>query len=278
MLELPEIVTIAGQIREALVGLRIDGISIAVDRPKLMFLNDDLGAYEARLVDRRIAGVAANGKWIFAALDSGDVFLLGEMFGRIRHLRGDEEPPKKVHGAIAFEDGGQLVATIQAWGGFLVLTAEELAAHPYAGTQGISPLDEAFTPDRFEEILDGSGDWSRKPIKAFLVHEGNVCGIGNGMLQDILFRARLSPKRKVPELSSVEREKLHSAIVTTMASAVEQGGRDTETDLYGAPGRYIPILDRRAKDRPCPECGTPIEKISYLGGSCYVCPSCQLAP
>jgi len=60
--------------------------------------------------------------------------------------------------------------------------------------------------------------------------------------------------------------------------AIERGGRDTEVDLYGAPGGYTPILDRRAKGVPCPDCGTPIQKISYLGGSCYVCPGCQPAP
>ncbi len=275
MFELPEVVTVARQMKAAYLGRRIINVSIADDRPKYMFLNEDLGAYEARLVDRRIVDVVGNGKWIFATLDSGDLLLLGEMFGGIRHVEPGEELPTKAHGVVSFEDDGRLVVTIQAWGGFLALTPEEQAAHPYAGTQGVSPISDAFTPERFDEILDGSGDWSRKPIKAFLVHEGNVSGIGNGMLQDILFRAKLSPKRKVPDLSSAERKTLHGAIGSTMNEAIEKNGRDTEKDLYGKPGGYVTILDRRAKDRPCPECGTPIEKISYLGGSCYICPSCQ---
>jgi len=167
--------------------------------------------------------------------------------------------------------------TIRAWGGFQVLSREELDGHPYAGDLGISPIGEDFTPERFDMILDEHGDWSRKPIKAFLVHEGNVCGIGNGYLLDVLFRAKLSPKRKVYDIRTGERRRLHRAIVMTLNEAVEKGGRDTERDLHGAPGRYVPILDRRAKDRPCPECGAPIEKISYLGGTWYVCPSCQPA-
>ena len=278
MIELPEAVTLACEIDDELTGRRIGSVTIADDRPRFMFLNEDLDSYSARLVGRRIETVAGSGKWIPATLDSGNILLLGELFGRLSYIPSGEDLPKKAHAVVAFEGGGRLVMTVQAWGGFLVLTPKELAAHPHAGSQGISPIDAAFTPERFDEILDGSGEWSRKPIKAFLVHEGNVCGIGNGYLQDILFRARLSPKRKVPDLSPAERVRLHHAIVATMAEAIEKGGRDTEKDLYGAPGDYVPILDRRAKDRPCPDCGTPIEKISYLGGSCYVCPSCQLAP
>jgi len=276
MIELPEVITIARQIGNEFAGMRIDAVSIAENRPKFMFLNEDLGSYEARLVGRRIADVTGKGKWIFATLDSGDVLLFGEMFGRIWCVPPSEELPKKAHGVVTFEGGARLVVTIQAWGGFQVLTPEELSAHPYAGTQRISPLDEAFTLERFSEILSNSGEWSRKPIKAFLVHEGNVCGIGNGYLQDILFRAKLSPKRKVPDLSSSEQERLHLAITATMTEAIDRGGRDTEVDLHGTPGRYVPILDRRSQGKPCPDCGTPIEKISYLGGSCYVCPSCQL--
>jgi len=278
MIELPEAVTLARQIEDELTGLRIESVTIANDRPKFMFLSEDLDTYAARLVGRRIETVSGSGKWIPATLDSGNLLLLGELFGRLAYVPSGEELPKKAHAVVAFEGGGRLVMTVQAWGGFLALTPEEYAAHPYAGSQGISPMDDAFTFERLDGILDDSGKWSRKPIKAFLVHEGNVCGIGNGYLQDILFRAKLSPKRKVPDLSPAERARLHHAIVVTMTEAIEKGGRDTEKDLYGEPGSYVPILDRRAKDRPCPDCGTPIEKISYLGGSCYVCPYCQSAP
>lgn len=275
MIEYPEAVTIARQMNERLCGKLILDVAIADDHPKFMFLNDDVSAYQARLPGRRIVNVQAKGKWLFANLDSGDFLLLGEMFGRILLVAPGSALPKKVHAKVTFESGAALVITIQAWGGFQVLTPDELGNHLYTGKQGISILSEEFTPERFSEILDGSEEWSRKPIKSFLVHEGNVAGIGNGMLQDILFRARLSPKRKVPDISPEERMRLHGAIVETMTMAIAAGGRDTEKDLFGNPGGYIPMLDRRAKDTPCPSCETPIEKISYLGGSCYLCRSCQ---
>jgi len=275
MIEYPEAVTIARQMREQLSEKPIVSVAIADDHPKFMFLNDDMSAYQARLPGRTIVDVTARGKWIFARLDSGDLFLLGEMFGKILLVAPGARLPNKAHAIVAFESGETLVVTIQAWGGFQVLAPDELGNHLYTGKQGIPILSDDFTPSRFSEILDESGEWSRKPIKAFLVHEGNVAGIGNGMLQDVLFRAQLSPKRKVPGITQQERARLHGALVETMQLAIAAGGRDTEKDLFGAPGGYIPLMDRRTEGTPCIACGTTIEKISYLGGSCYICPSCQ---
>jgi len=72
-----------------------------------------------------------------------------------------------------------------------------------------------------------------------------------------------------------EKRALCEAIRGTLRQAVELGGRDTERDLYDRPGRYRRILDARSVGQPCPECGTWIEKIQYLGGASYVCPRCQ---
>ena len=275
MIELPEAVTLARQMNEAIVGKRIGAASIAEKRPKWMFLNLAPEQYSKKLAGVRVDDVTSDGKWIFTKLDSGEIFLLGEMFGRIRYYAPDASTPKKHHMLVTFDDASQLSITIQMWGCTQVLTPQEVENHPYAGHRGPSPIDKRFTPKLFGSILDAYGKRENKPIKAFLTHEGNVCGIGNGYLQDILFRARLSPKRKVADIGQNEQQNLYHAIVETMNQAIELAGRDTEPDLYGNPGRYVPTLDKRAKDEPCPECGTPIEKIAYLGGSCYLCPACQ---
>jgi len=68
----------------------------------------------------------------------------------------------------------------------------------------------------------------------------------------------------------------HKAISETLKQAVDLGGRDTERDLYNRRGGYRRILDSKSEGKPCPECGTPVEKIQYLGGACYLCPSCQV--
>jgi len=278
MIEYPEVVHLATQMQETVLEREITGVEIAADRPKFMFVNENLNAYPERLVDTRITSVHPAGMQLICRLDSGQILLIGDLFGRLTYCAADDVLPKKAHAILTFEDDARLVVTIQAWGGFQVLTREELSQHPHAGDQGPSPLNDELTLDRFNDILDNRGDWSRKPIKAFMVHAGNIAGIGNGYLQDILFRAKLNPKRKVPSLCLEERERLYDAMRETIHQGIAGKGRDTEKDLFGVPGSFIPRMDRRAKGQPCPNCGTAIEKISYLGGSCYICPSCQPNP
>ena len=100
--------------------------------------------------------------------------------------------------------------------------------------------------------------------------------MGNGYLQDILFLAKLHPRRRAASLTGDEKQALYDAIRTVLFQAVDQDGRDTERDLYDRPGRYQRILDSRTAGQPCPECGTKIEKISFLGGASYFCPHCQV--
>jgi formamidopyrimidine-DNA glycosylase len=111
---------------------------------------------------------------------------------------------------------------------------------------------------------------------ATCIYKYGKLGVGNGYLQDILFRAKIHPKRWVIDIAEGERRVLYEAIRETIKQAVEMGGRDTERNLYDRPGGYRRILDSRNVGQPCPECGTPIEKIQYLGGAAYFCPRCQV--
>jgi formamidopyrimidine-DNA glycosylase len=102
-----------------------------------------------------------------------------------------------------------------------------------------------------------------------------IPGLGNAIAQDIMFRAQLDPKRSIDTLTAQEQEALHTAIVDTVQEIIAQGGRYDETDLYGNPGGYVRLMDKNAAGQPCPACGTIVAKMSYLGGTCYFCPSCQ---
>jgi formamidopyrimidine-DNA glycosylase len=272
MIELPEARTLARQMRETLVGKTFSTIAVAADRPRFLFVTND---FATRLAGRTIDGVTTKGKWIFSQLDDGETLTLGEFGGRFRFHETGADLPAKTHVRLDFTDGSALTLAVQMWGFLGVQTTDELAEHPYAGTLGPCPADQDFTLARWHETLDGYLKDENKPVKAFLTHGANVCGIGNGYLQDILFRAHLSPRRKVGSLDASDREFLYEAIRSTVETAIALDGRDTELTLFGQPGRYVPLLDQRAKGLPCTRCGTPIERIQYLGGSCYVCPACQ---
>jgi formamidopyrimidine-DNA glycosylase len=97
-------------------------------------------------------------------------------------------------------------------------------------------------------------------------------------LQDILCKAGVHPKRKAADLSPDERSALHRAVKAVMNEALNLRGRHTERDLFDNPGGYYPVMGGHMKDRPCPGCGTAIEKVQVQGSACYVCPSCQPLP
>ena len=137
----------------------------------------------------------------------------------------------------------------------------------------ISPLDDSFDEEYFENILKGT--IKDLPVKALLATEQRIPGLGNGVLQDILFSAGIHPKRKKSTLSGIEENKLFQNIKSILKKMTDMGGRDTEKDLFGKNGGYKSILSKNTMSNPCPECGGSIIKEAYLGGAVYFCPSCQ---
>jgi len=137
-----------------------------------------------------------------------------------------------------------------------------------------SPLTDRFDYSHFETLLEGEKLESLS-AKAFLATEQRIPGLGNGVLQDILWVARIHPKRKVATLSDQELRGLFRSVKSVLHEMAERGGRDTERDLYGCPGGYKTVLSKNTVDMPCPSCGTIIKKAAYLGGSIYYCEGCQ---
>jgi formamidopyrimidine-DNA glycosylase len=111
--------------------------------------------------------------------------------------------------------------------------------------------------------------------KAFLATEQRIPGLGNGVLQDILWVARLHPRIKMADLTPDDRQAMFAAVKQVLGEMTAQGGRDTESNLFGRPGGYKTILSKNTVGKPCPACAAPIRKESYMGGSIYVCPNCQ---
>jgi formamidopyrimidine-DNA glycosylase len=112
-------------------------------------------------------------------------------------------------------------------------------------------------------------------MKALLATEQRIPGLGNGVLQDILFNAGVHPKRKKSTLSDFQKAELFHCLKVTLKSMTDRGGRDTEKDLFGNLGGYKSVLSKNTYSVPCPNCGDTIIKEAYLGGTIYYCPACQ---
>lgn len=276
MIELPEVLTIARQMNEELTGKTIESFIHGDSPHKWAFYNLPQGEYEEILQGKTVEEVKGDGHWIFTYLDSEYVLLLGGMGGKILFHQHENTLPKKHHLLLHFEDETYLTVSIQGWGFIQLLKEFEVDNHRHAGKRGVSPLSDAFTFDYLGGLFKAPGVTEKKSVKEFIISTPGVSGVGNGYLQDILFRAKIHPKRKLGDITDDDKRELYNAIRETLKQAVALDGRDTERDLYNNPGGYIRILDSRTKSEPCPECGTAIKKIQYLGGASYFCPACQI--
>jgi formamidopyrimidine-DNA glycosylase len=275
MIELPEALVIARQMSEELRGKRIAS-GVRGNAPhKFAFYSRSPEEYAKILKGKTMGGATGHGSAILAAVEPDYVFGLGVGGERILFHQDESTLPKKHQLLLHFEDGTYLTITVQGWGAAWLLHHSEVADHPHLGKQGVSPLSDAFTWEYFRGLFETLTAEDSRSAKYFIISEPGIWGVGNGCLQDILFRARIHPRRRAVDIVGRERRALYHAIRETLQQMVDLSGRDSEYDLYGRPGGYRRILDSKSVGQPCPECGMPIEKSQYLGGAVYFCPGCQ---
>lgn len=275
MFELPEFVTFASQLNQDVKGKVVQKGLMGNSPHKFVWYNRTSEEFERLTKGKTVGEAWAKGKWLFIPLEPGYVLLFGECGGRLLHQPPGVKIPKKYHLHITFEDGSTLAATTQMWGAYELYEQGEEQNRQYVRGMKTTPADPEFTYDYFSNLIDASRSEKKRSAKGLLTQEQLIPGLGNAIAQDILFRARLHPAHPIDGLNPDQRRGLYDAIVNTVNEVIEKGGRCDEYDLHGKPGGYIRIMDKNTAGLPCSECGTKIEKIQYLGGACYFCPSCQ---
>lgn len=279
MIELPEAVLLAGQIGRELGGKVIREGNRGNWPHKFAFYTYPPEEYARVLPGKTIGSTGVLGGMVLVRLEPGYTLVLGCGGERILYHPTAATIPARHHFLACFTDGSALSVNVSGWGAALLLTDEEKAEHPFTRDGGrMHPHTDEFTLQRFLALWDDVPATDSRAVKLFMISRPGLHGMGNGYLQDILLRAGLHPRRRAGQLSMEERERLYHATRQTLLEAIAKNGRDTERDLYNQPGGYVPLLDQRAKGRPCPQCGATIEKIAFLGGACYLCPACQPLP
>ena len=149
----------------------------------------------------------------------------------------------------------------------------KLGTHKLTGKLGMTALNGNLTIDYFRELLGKK----RGGIKAFMLNQKNISGIGNVYIQDMLFTAKLHPNRAIQSLTEKEIEALYRSMKFVLIRSVKMGGLAYEKDFYGNKGRYGPKQFRVAykPGKPCPACRTVIQKIKTGSTSSFICPRCQ---
>ena len=183
--------------------------------------------------------------------------------------------PQKYHLYLTFEDDSFFTATTQMWGAVELYEKGKELAGKYVKDMKTTPTESEFTYEYFCSLIDNLLKQGKKSVKGLLTQDQTIPGLGNAIAQDILFKAHLHPKHAIEDLIEVQKQQLYSAIIETIKEIIDKGGCYDEYDLFNIPGNYIRLMDKNAVKNPCPQCGSKVEKIQYLGGACYLCPNCQ---
>lgn len=273
MLEIPETVVMAQQVNEVLKGKRIEKVTANHSPHKFAWYYGDPEAYDSALGGHTIDGAIAFGSMVEIA--AGPMRVTMAEGTSPRYYRPGAKQPPKHQLLIEFDDGSALVGSVQMYGAVWVFPDGAFDNPYYLGAkQKPSPLSDEFDFARFESLLEGQ-KLDSLSAKAFMATEQRIPGLGNGVLQDILWTAKIHPKRKMSTVSGDELHLLFDSMKSVLRQMIDQGGRDTERDLFGLPGGYETILSKKTVGSPCPKCGTTIEKAAYMGGSIYYCMGCQ---
>ena len=277
-IELPEAKILAEQINKDLRGKRIKSCNLQ-DYERLQrigMLDKDTKSFD-QLVNGKVEFVTSRGNVIHAKLNNGmNLILAPEYGGRVFYHTSEKTVPSKFHLKVIFGDNTVLTVRLTSMGLIHALKDNDLE-RSYVfrrdfNPEVLSPIDEEFTFERFSKLLAENN----RMLKLVLVgKDAVVVGLSNSAFQDIVYRARLHPKRKASELNKDERQALYDAIRLVLQERIRLKGKAQFYDLYGNQGGYIPAMGPNMKQQTCPACGTPIEKLSVGGGHTYFCPKCQ---
>jgi formamidopyrimidine-DNA glycosylase len=277
MPELPEVETIRRQLEPHLVGRRIEQAEILDPRwTEPAAPTEVAAAIEGRVV----RDVARRGKYFDVELDD-EVHL-------VIHLRmtgnlllvppddGDERPYVRVR--FGLDDGSKLLfADPRRFGTGIVLLGDEARDAYFHARLGVEPLGPGFTADALRALARGR----RAPVKAFLLAQERIAGVGNIYADEALFRARIHPLRPVGALRKAQIEALRDAVVESLEAGIDARGASIDDFRHtdGARGSFQDrFLVHRREGAPCPRCGTTIVKLRAAGRGTYVCPRCQRRP
>ena len=275
MPELPEVETIVRGLRARVLGRRISRVILRRSDILLSAPEDFAG----ELTSRKIAGVFRHGKYIIIRLDRDDVHLPGKfllihlgMTGQMILAERNQVEPRHTHVVLALEDGRSELryADFRRFGRLALLDEDQLRS----ALRSLGPDPLRIRPRDFVERLRKR----RATIKAALLNQRILRGLGNIYADESLFRARIHPGRRAHRLRDKELLRLHAAIGRILRAAIARQGSTVSNyvNLAGEAGSFQKLHKvYRRRGQPCPRCRTKIVRVVVTGRGSYCCPRCQ---
>jgi len=273
MPELPEVETIVADLRPHLAGRTI--VRCELRFPSIVRYPEP-EAFADSITGLRIEAVGRRGKFILIALGGGRLLVvhLG-MSGQLRLVGADTEIANHTHVILDLDDGRQLrYVDPRRFGRVLLGTEDELIASGTLPRLGPEPIDPAFDADELYRRFRRR----RAPLKALLLDQAMVAGVGNIYADESLHRAKLRPDRAAGSLSRKSVRRLHESLRDSLEVAIKNRGSsvDTYRDAWGeVGGQQEMLLVYGRGGEPCFTCGRPLSIVRIAGRSTVFCRRCQ---
>lgn len=275
MPELPEVETVRRIAEPLILNRVIVGVGANPDFPGVLSGPDGVDA-ASTLVGRQIIGVRRRGKYLLISL-SDEWFLIVHlrMTGRFLILDREAEHVRFQHLALHLDNGTDIRFADQRKFGRVQLALPE-AVKSLDSRLGIEPLSNAFTPFRLQQLLSGR----KAPIKAMLLDQHMVAGLGNIYVDEALFRAGIHPQIPAGEVHLIQLTALVEAIRHVLRLGILNQGTTFSSfeNPYGEAGgnaSYLRVYGKGARGLPCPRCGYELERLIVGGRGTTICALCQ---
>ncbi|MDP8925128.1 MAG: bifunctional DNA-formamidopyrimidine glycosylase/DNA-(apurinic or apyrimidinic site) lyase [Chloroflexota bacterium] len=284
MPELPEVESLRRDLSATLVGRTI--VEVEARLPRLFLAPTDLALSD--LAGKRVLALRRRAKFLLVDLSDETALVIHlRLAGQLVHRAADGTtlargghpvpafdaplPHKSTHFTFLLDDGSVLYLTdIRQFGRVWFLPNMEVEGLLAQSKLGPEPLDPSFTLDVLRERLAKRG---RAQLKALLLDQQFIGGVGNIYADEITFESGLTPATRADEIAGEHLERLYAAIRSVLSFAVREGVAEI-LNGKASPDRDFPKVHGRA-GAPCPRCGTTIQKIRFVGRGTYTCPSCQ---
>jgi formamidopyrimidine-DNA glycosylase len=274
MPELPEVETIRRQIAPVVEGRTVERLEILDPRWCSPVAPEQVvDAVQGRVVER----LGRRGKYLVLELEDEVVLLMHlRMTGNLLYDPVPGTPYTRV--VFSLDDGHELrFCDPRRFGTGELAVGHDARDAFFASRLGIEPLGGELTGERLRALARGR----RAPIKAFLLDQRRIAGVGNIYADEALFRARIHPLRPAGSLTRRQYEALAEAVHDALAAGLAAGGA-TIDDFRHADGLMGSFQDEflvhRRAGEPCPVCGEPVRKMVAAGRGTYVCERCQARP
>ncbi|HTU80501.1 MAG TPA: bifunctional DNA-formamidopyrimidine glycosylase/DNA-(apurinic or apyrimidinic site) lyase [Candidatus Acidoferrales bacterium] len=269
MPELPEVETIVRGLSRAIVGKRIRRAEVRLPKIAVAPPGVDFGK---AVRGERIVGVRRRGKYAVIELASGRALVVSlRMTGRLTVAAGRGSESAGTHVVLWFADGTRLdFADVRTFGRMRLVEPAEA----WDRQLGVEPLSSGFTQEAFMGMLAGR----TTPIKALLLDQRRIAGIGNIYACEALWEARIKPGRPAKALTKPAIRRLYRAVVDVLERAVEMRGSsvDDYVDAEGSRGGFQNVLAVYGRlGEPCSRCGAPIVRTVLAQRGTWWCRTCQ---